>query len=284
MNLDIDTIRTACLETSLRMQYTLKDISKGKDSTAKIDTKWEERFIEDVNRAFTETCAAFFMSDISFSLTSRQVVVENLLANFPLHTHFIKNVRNIGSVYLHREIQPYEHSDCINPQKSLFILVGLDTKDDMDLKAFTTVVQTVGEQVLNNTPVWKQWIQTQHINSTTGDFRNFVIAAMQTQPESLLPMEFRTAAFHQSLLKEINRAPIAQQSDIDNLINRMKGQFNLYSASDKNAIIQKSFDEKIYLLHLTSAFQVFFATCRAELEKQDAYFTNTLKRINTTAP
>lgn len=267
------------------MRFTLKDISKGKDLTAKIDTKWEERFIEDVNRAFTETCAEFFMSDINFSVASRQVVVENLLANFPLHTYFVKNARNLGATYLHREIQPYEHSsDDTNSKKSLFILVGLDTKDDVDLNAFTTVIQTVGEQVLNNTPVWKQWTQTQQINSTTGDFRNFVIAAMQTQPEGLLPIEFRTAAFHQSLLKELNRAPIEHQSDIDNLIDRMKGQFNLYSASDKNASIQKSFDEKIYLLHLHSAFQVFFAECRAELEKHDAYFTNILKRINNTAP
>lgn len=283
MNLDINDIRTACLDTSLRMRPTLDDISATVVRSTNIDQKWKHRFVEEVYRSFTETCAEFFLSDIHFSLSTRQLVVERLLVSFPLHTHFVNNTRTVDSAYLYTDIEPDGHIYDGNPQKLLLTLVILDTKDDRDFHTFRDVLQTVGEQVLNNTPAWRQWKHIEQSNPTTGDFRNFVIAALQSQPESVLPTEFRTAAFYSSLLEELKRKPIEQQIHIDHLIQRMKFRFGMHSSDDKNTAIQKAFDREFYLLHLNCAFKIFFTECQIELDKSNQYFANAQRTLNTKA-
>lgn len=283
MDLDLNDIRTACLDTSLRMRPTLDDISSVIGRSTNIDQKWKHRFVEDVYRSFTETCAEFFLSDIDFSLSTRQLVVERLLARFPLHTHFVNSARAVDSAYLYKDIDPEDESHDGNPQKLLLTLVVLHTEDDRDFDTFRGVLQTVGEQVLNNTPAWRQWKHIEQNSPTTGDFRNFVIASLQSQPESVLPTEFRTAAFHSSLLEELNREPIEQQTHIDHLIQRMKFRFGMHSSDDKNTAIQKAFDHKFYLFHLNGAFKIFFDECQTELDKNNQYFAN-VHNQNTKAP
>lgn len=281
MNFELDDIRTACLETSVRMRHTLKEMYRSMGWTHKVNEKWGERFTEEVNRAFTESCADFFLADMNFSVKNRQVIVENLLAGFNAHEHFTNSVRQVGHAHLYSEYTP-QSSYQQNPQKLLVSVGTLDSSDDPDFKIFESVLQTVGGYILNNTTAWSKWKDIPY--STIDDFRNFFIAAMQSQPEISLPHELRTAVFYQSLLEELMAAPIEQQSDVDNLVERMKRRFDIYSSNDKNDAIRKGFDRGFYLLHLTRTFQLFFAECRSELEKRGTYFTNTLNRINNTAP
>lgn len=282
MNFELDDIRTACLETSVRMRHTLKEMYRSMGWIHKVDEKWSGRFAEEVSRAFTESCAEFFLADMNFSVNSRQVIVENLLSGFNAHVHFTNSVRQVGYAHLYSEYTP-QSSYQQNPQKLLVSVGTLDNSDDPDFQIFEFVLQTVGGYILDNPTAWTKWNNTKPY-STIDDFRNFFIAAMQSQPEISLPHELRTAVFHQSLLEELMAAPIEQQSDVDNLIERMKRRFGIYSSNDKNEAIKKAFDRGFYLLHLTRTFQSFFEQCRTELETRDAYFTNTWNRINNTAP
>lgn len=281
MNFELSDIRTACVETSVRMRHTLKEMYRSMGWAQKVDKQWEERFTEEVSRAFTESCAEFFLADMNFSLNSRQLIVENLLAGFNAHAHFTNSVRQVGYAHLYSEYTP-ENSYQQNPQKLLVSVGCLDNSDDSDFKTFESVLQTVGGYILNNPTAWAKWKDIPY--STIDDFRNFFIAAMQSQPEISLPYELRTAVFYQSLLDEIMAQPITEQSDVDNLVERMKQRFGIYSSADKNNAIEKGFERGFYLLHLTRTFEFFFIECRAELEKRDAYFTHALQRTNNTAP
>lgn len=282
MNFELDDIRTACLETSVRMRHTLREMYRSMGWSQKVNDKWGKRFAEEVNRAFTENCAEFFLADMDFSVKSRQVIVENLLTGFDAHEHFKKSVGKVGYAHLYSEYTP-QSSYQQNPQKLLVSVGTLDSSDDPDFKTFEAVLQTVGGYILNNTTAWDNWKNIKPY-STVGDFRDFFTAAMQSQPEISLPHELRTAVFHQSLCDELMAAPIEKQSDVDNLIERMKRRFGIYSSKDKHDAIEKAFERGFYLLHLTQTFQVFFEQCRCELETRDAYFINTLHRINNTAP
>lgn len=282
MNFDLDDIRTACLETSVRMRHTLKEMYRAMGWSHKVDETWGTRFAEEVNRAFTESCAEFFLADMNSSVKSRQVIVENLLASFNAHVHFTNSVRQVGYAHLYSEYTP-QSSYQQSPQKLLVSVGSLNNSDDPDFKTFEAVLQTLGGYILNHTEAWANW-KNKTPYSSVEDFRDFFIAAMQSQPEISLPYEFQTVVFHQSLSEELMAAPIEQKSDVDDLVQRMKRRFGIYSAQDKHHAIEKAFERGFYLLHLTQTFQLFFAECQLELEKREGYFNNTLNRINNTAP
>lgn len=282
MNFELNDIRTACLETSVRMRHTLKEMYRSMGWAQKVDKQWEERFTDEVSRAFIESCAEFFLADMNFSVNSKQIIVENLLAAFNAHAHFTNSVRQVGYAHLYSEYNTPESGHQQSPQKLLVSVGSLDNSDDPDFKIFESVLQTLGGYILNTPTSWAKWQDIPY--STIDDFRNFVITAMQSQPEISLPYELRTAVFYHALLEEITSKPIKKQSDVDNLVERMKRRFGIYSSADKNNAIEKGFERGFYLLHLTRTFQLFFAECRAELEKHDAYFTNALQRTNNTAP